>query len=189
MAIIVAEPDGTNWACAISQRWNTASTRRDLRCRIVAAHRGTGTCLVGIFASRLCVVRSPSLHLSALQDLASRSQALRDVAQSPRWMLLAVIGALSHLLGGLWHPQLEWSGVFGVSVFFAVATLVATAVMLGSVARASEYFARLLASIGFGGHLYLAWCPPCLSPASARHTCATPVVPVEDPSRPVWPRP
>lgn len=104
-------------------------------------------------------------------------------------MLLAVVAALCHLLGGLLHPPLEWSGLFGVSVFYATATLVGTAVMLVSIARASEYIGRLLSSIGFGGHLYLAWYPPCLSPASERHTGATPVAPVEDPSRPVWPRP
>ncbi len=34
MAFIVAEPGVGNWSFAISERWNTACTRRDLRCRV-----------------------------------------------------------------------------------------------------------------------------------------------------------
>lgn len=134
-------------------------------------------------------MRPLPLHLAAIQGLDSQLLALREVARSPKWMALAMVAGLVHVLGGLLHPQPEWSGAFGAGVLYAVFTVLGTALILGSIARASEHVGRLLASMGFGGHLYLAWAAPCLSQAPARCTSASPVVADADPSRPTWPRP
>jgi hypothetical protein len=91
MAFIVAKPGGINWACAISQRWNTASKRRDLRwlawCRFlvrptrikVLVHDGIGAWPAArrLNAGKFIWPREGGCHVGANQA-SVRVSAYRD---------------------------------------------------------------------------------------------------------------